>query len=446
MKKIFTPLMLILLFVALSVASAQDDVIEIDFVHIFSDDLRPGVIQGIVDEFEAQNPGVVVNAYSTSADSDYGEVFNSALDNADLGDAPSIVQVEERLTQQAIDFGYFVPISDYASEEQMASLDDLVPTVRAFYELDDQFWGMPWNVSNPVFYYNADAFEAAGLDPAQPPRTFEEVTEYCEAIMAANEELAACINWPMGTWFAEQWMAMQNMPILNNDNGRSARATETLYDSPEMLTIASWWDELDANGYYTYSGRVGDDNGEGISFLTGRTAMHINSTAGLTLFQNFAQFQLGVSPLPIPNEDATNGMVIGGGSLWVMADQTEEQIQASVDFIFFLTDTANDMAWHKGTGYIPVRVSSVEALEEEGYYEENPFFRVAVDQMLNSEDNIATAGSVMGPAQLVRENLIGAFQQIVNGEADSEEAIQEALTAAKERADAELAEYNSFFE
>ncbi len=446
MKKLLISLMLILAFGALSIASAQDDVIEIDFIHIFSDDLRPGVIQEIVDEFQAQNPGIIVNAYSTNSDSDYGEVFNSALDNADLGDAPSVVQVEERLTQQAIDFGYFVPISDYASEEQLASLDDLIPNVRAFYQLDDQFWGMPWNVSNPILYYNKDMFTAAGLDPEQPPQTFDEILTACEALVAANTELAACVNWPMATWLPEQWVSMQNAIVLNNDNGRDGRATETLYNNEAMLNVVSWWDELDANGYYTYTGRVGDDNGEGIAFLTGRTAIHMNSTAGLTLFQNFAQFELGVSALPLPDESATNGLTLGGGSLWVMADQTEEQIQASVDFVFFLTDTANDMKWHKGTGYIPVRNSSIEALEEEGYYEENPFFRVAVDQMLNSESNVATAGSIMGPAQVVRDELIGAFQQIIDGEADTPEELESILSSAKERADAELQEYNSFFE
>lgn len=451
MKRLFAPLVVLLVFIIAPVFAtiAQDeneDIIELDFVHIFSDDLRPAVIQEIIDDYQAENPNVVINSYSTNANSDYEEVFRSALDNADLGEAPNIVQVEERLTQQAIDFGYFRSISELATEEQLASLDDMLPTVKSYFTVDGELWGLPWNVSNPILYYNKDAFESAGLDTENPPRTFEEVTAACEQLMANNDSLEACINWPLSAWYPEQWMSMQNALLLNNENGRAARATETFYDSEPMMNIARWWDNLDAQGYYSYTGRLGDDNGEGIAFLTGRTAMHINSTAGITLFQNFAQFDLGAGAMPIPDEDATNGVTVGGASVWVMEDQTEAEMEAAVDFIFYLTNTQNTIRWHQGTGYMPIRESAYEQLQEEGFYEENPFFQIAIDQLRNSADNPAAAGSVMGPAQLVRGHLVSAFQLLMDGEQDSEEAIQEALSNAKARADEELAEYNRDFQ
>ncbi len=447
MKKLFAPLLLLMILSIGSVVSAQDDeIITIDFVHIFSDDLRPLVIQEVIDAFEAENPHIKVNAYSTNADSDYDEVFLSALDNADLGQAPSIVQVEEGLTRQAIDFAYFIPISDVASEEQLATLDDLLPTVLGFYQIEDELWGMPWNVSNPTLYYNRDAFAAAGLDPDVPPATFADLLAACEALMTPDTTFTSCINWPMTTWFVEQWFAMQNEQFINNDNGRSARATETYFNSDSMLEIMKWWDQLDANGYFSYSGRLRDMNGEGIAFLTQRTAMHINSSAGLSLFVNFSQFDLGVAPLPLPHADATNGVTVGGGGLWIMADQTEEQIQASVDFIFFLTNTENDMKWHKGTGYVPIRQSSYQALLEEGYYEENPFYGVAVEQLANSPSNIASSGAVIGPSNEVRDHLLAAFQLMIDGAETSDEQLATLLDNAKTRADAELADYNRDFE
>jgi sn-glycerol 3-phosphate transport system substrate-binding protein len=448
LRKLFAPLLLLMILSIGSMVNAQDDdIITIDFVHIFSDDLRPLVIQEVIEAFEAENPHVKVNAYSTNADSDYTEVFLSALDNADLGQAPSIVQVEEGLTRQAIDFGYFIPISDVASEEQLATLDDLLPTVLGFYQIEDELWGMPWNVSNPTLYYNRTAFEAAGLDPDVAPVTFEDLFTACEAIMATPDNtFSACVNWPMSTWFVEQWFAMQNELFVNNDNGRSARATETYFNNDIMLEIAKWWDRLDANGYFTYSGRIGDMNGEGIAFLTQRTAIHINSSAGLSLFTNFAQFELGVAPLPLPHADATNGVTVGGGGLWIMADQTEEQIQAAVDFIFFLTNTENDMKWHKGTGYVPIRQSSYDALLEEGYYEEYPFYAVAVQQLANSQANIASSGAVIGPSNEVRNHLLAAFQLMVDGAETSEEQLATLLENAKTRGDDELADYNRDFE
>ncbi len=33
---------------------------------------------------------------------------------------------------------------------------------------------MPFNVSNPVFYFDKNAFRKAGLDPDKPPATLDE--------------------------------------------------------------------------------------------------------------------------------------------------------------------------------------------------------------------------------------------------------------------------------
>ena len=439
-------------------SSAQEATIELDFVHIFSDDLRPGVLQGIIDEYQAMNPNVKINAYSTNADSDYDEIFNSAMANADLGNAPSIVQVEDGLTQQAIDYGYFVPISDYATEEQMATLDDVFPSILSYFVEGDVLWSMPWNISNPVLYYNKDMFTAAGLDPENPPRTFAEIDAACDALMSAIPELRACVNWAMSSWYVEQWVAMSNELFINNDNGRSARATEALFTSQTMLDIVTWWDSLDGKGYFTYSGRLNDMNGEGATFLTGCagksvkggcTAMTINSTAGITLIQGYSQrlgFQLGIGRLPTPSDTATNGVSIGGGSLFVSVDQSDEEIQAAVDFIFFLTNTENAAKWHQGTGYMPIRQSSFDLGIEAGFYDENPFFRIAIDQLAETIPNPASAGAVMGPNTAVKRELLTTLQELMNGQIDTPETILEKLTSANERANAEMADYNRDFE
>jgi sn-glycerol 3-phosphate transport system substrate-binding protein len=148
----------------------------------------------------------------------------------------------------------------------------------------------------------------------------------------------------------------------------------------------------------------------------------------------------------LPDEDATNGLTVGGASLFVSIDQTEEEMQASADFIFFLTSTPNDMLWHMGSGYIPTRTSSYNNLVEEGYYEENPRFQVAVDQLIDTELNVASAGAVIGPSDLVREELISAFRLVINGEDETTEQLQAALDTAKIRADEILEDYNRDFE
>ncbi|MCS6871008.1 MAG: ABC transporter substrate-binding protein [Anaerolineae bacterium] len=434
----------LLALAVLGAPTQAQEKIEIKFVHIFGgqQDSRAQVVEAIAEVFMEQNPNITVTVSSTSTD--YLELFNNAILAAEQGQAPHIVQVEDSLIQLATDSGFFHLISDIATPEQLATLDDLLPTVRAYYTLGGKLVGMPWNASNPILYYNRNMFEQAGLDPNAPPKTFAEVLETCEKIMAKKETLGitACINFPISSWFAEQWMAMQNALFVNNDNGRSARATEVFFTSPEMLRIAQFYRDMREKGYYTYTGRVNDYNGEGITFLSKRTAMTISSTAGLTLFQRFSRaqgFELGTAPLITPGPDADNGVTVGGGSVWVTKGHSDAETKAAVDFIFFLTDTENDIKWHKGSGYFPIRQSSIERLTAEGWFEKNPPFAIAINQLRQSRNNIANAGFVVGPSAEVRSALMKGLQSIVDG-AETPEA---AMAAAKQAAERALADYNA---
>ncbi len=437
--------LLLALIVGVMPLSAQDRAIQIEFVHIFGgeNDDRGELIQAVADAFMAERTDVQVTVSSPSTD--YTELFNTALLSAQQGSAPEIVLVEEGLTQLAYDSQLFVPVEGIASAEQLASLEDVIPQLLNFYRIEGALWSMPWNASNPLLYYNRGMFEAAGLDPDAPPTTFDEILAACEAIMSLPEDTrptGGCINWPMSTWFAEQWVAMQGGLFVNNDNGRAARASEALFTSPEMLTVVNWFKQLGDAGYYVYSGTPDDYNGEGQAFLGKNTAMTINSTAGIGLFQRFSGvfgIDLGIAPLPAPNADATNGGTIGGGSLWVTAGHTDEETRAAIDFIFFLTTTDYDMQWHQGTGYFPVRQTSLDALSESGWFDENPAYRIAIDQLQAQGGNVANAGAVIGPAPEVRGALIQALQSIVDGGQD----VTASLEAAKAAADAALADYNA---
>jgi len=505
--------LIVLLLAVLVTPLAAQDTIEIEFVHIFGSegDTRADVIREIADDFEAlpgnENIDIVIRSTST----DYTEVFNAALLAADQGNAPHIVQVEEGLTQLAADSGFFLPIGELASEEQLASVEGILPVVANYYRVGDTLWSMPWNSSNPVLYYNKTITDVLQIEISPTdPMTFSEFKAVCDQIQsvemliqAVNAGYTHCANWPMVSWFPEQWMAMQNAVVANNENGRDGRATEMFYTSPEMQQIVEWWAEMTADGHFTYTGAQGDYNGEGALFGTGATTFHINSTAGITLFvAGFAGAgaELGIAPLPVPDEEADNGVTMGGASLWVTAGHSDEETQVAVDFIFYLTNAENDQRWHQGSGYFPVREASIEALTEGGlwatpdgipYLEDGsvatvpeevpvelvwlqslaqgqlalgvdgppaddaqpvswfgtfPFFRIAVDQLANSNNNVATQGAIIGPSTEVRTALTDAIQSVVNSilnEDASPVSVTDALEAAKTRADAALAAYNA---
>lgn len=451
MKKTLFLLMVFLLAVSLVPMIGQPgrtqarQQVEITFVHIFPDDrdVRRTLIEEIVAAYMAEHPDVSITIQSTSED--YADVFEGAVRAASQGAAPHLIQVEDSLTQIAIDSQYFAKMSDFATDEQLATVPDIIEPMRNFYGMtESEFWMLPWNASNPIMYYNPVVFEAAGLDPDTPPQTFDEIMAACDAIMAANvDKIEACINWPVNSWLPEQWVSMQNALFVNNENGRAERATESLLDSPEMLAVLTWWKEMADKGYFTYSGTPGDYYGEGLMFVTGKTAIVLSTSAGITNTITFGELMGKFTPrityFPKPYAEATNGVTAGGAALWVMAGHPDDETQAAVDFAFYLTNTQNMSAWHKASGYYPVRQSSIDALLAEGWFDENPAFYVPLDQLLGHAPNPANAGMRIGAATQVRGAVIDAALSVIDGGEDPAAA----LAAAKQRADKAIDEYNS---
>lgn len=435
MKKVFLGLMIVgLLLSALPAISAQDEVMEIRFVHVFGDENRQGLLNDVIAAYEAEHPNVKIIAENPS--NSYNDVLDAALLGAEQGNPPHIVHLFEVGSQEVLDTGIFIPVSQVATEEQLATLEDVIDPVRNYYTFGEEVWSLPWNSSNPILYYNKDIFEAAGLDTENPPDTFSEVMAACDQIMATEGlELQGCIGWNMHSWFIEQLVAEQGATLVNNENGRAERATEAELDSEAMLNVFTWWKELDDKGYYIYTGAKEDWDGSDALFAGQQVAMHITSTADLRNIAEAATeagFDHGTGFLPIPDDSERNGTVIGGASLWLTDGHPQEELEAAVDFMLFLGNTENMVTWHKGTGYFPVRYSSIEALEAEGWFEQNPTFKTAFDQLTTTIPGPATSGAVIGPFREIRDIIESAGQLLVDQGVSPEDALAEADALADE--------------
>ena len=426
--------MLALAIPLLALAQAQT---QLDFWHAFTDEPRSNWIEERAAEWSEQNPDFVMNVASKGS---YPETLQATILGARQGDTPHVVQVYEIGSQLALDAGIFTPVAEVAGD---FDLSDYIEPVINYYTIDGQINSIPFNSSSPILYSNKTLMERAGLDPENPPQTYGEILSACETI-AASEVSADCFGVSLNGWFFEQWMAQQGAPLLNNDNGRAERATEANYTGEAFQNIASFFKELNDAGYYTYTGTLEDWDGSDAIFTNQEAVFHITSTADLGNLTTAAEengFELGAGLLPIADDAERNGVVIGGASLWLMGDKPTEEQTAALDFVLYMTNTENMVSWHKLTGYYPVRNSSVDALEAEGWFEQNPNYRVAFDQLLDTQVNSATAGALSGNMQELRAITEETMQRIFNGA-----AVDAELERAATLAEARLAEYNSNFQ
>ncbi len=416
-----------------------EDAVVIDFWHAFGGG-RKLLIERMVADFNYTHPKIYVRVENKGS---YRDTLNAAILAAQQGNPPHIVQIFEIGSQLALDSGIFVPIEDLVIGPEFQP-DDYIEGVANYYNIGGKFNSMPWNSSNPILYYNKDIFRAAGLDPEKPPQTFEEMLSMCETIVSSGAA-KNCVSWPLHSWFFEQWMANMGAELANNGNGRDARATEVYLTGDAAKTIVSWWKEMYDKGYYAYSGKLEDWDGADAIFVSGQAAMEITSTSDVVNRQNDAAangFELGTSYLPYPASSERQGVVVGGASLWLTGGHPDEEMQAAKDFVIWFTNTENSIRWHKATGYFPIRKSAVQVLEIENWFERNPAYRAAFDQLLNTKPTRATQGALIGAFPEVRTIIEQAVEKVLADQA----SVDDALAEAKAQADKAIEEYNKSVE
>ena len=368
--------------------------VEITFWHSMNRALGETLTK-LTDEFNSSQKDVKVNLVNQI---DYQQTFQKYKAGLSSGDLPDVVQLQETEQQQMIDTQTVLPAGVCAKADKY-SFADFLPRIISYFTVEGTQYAMPFNNSGPVLFYNKKAFTAAGLDPEKPPTTLDEVRSAAEKLKGNGVEAPLGLKTEPG--YFEHWRAMANKLYVNNSNGRKARATKTVYNDATGREIFSWLSGMVKDGLATTNADLGTgafDNLLGIQ--SGSHAMAFDTSAVLGTITsvlsaaNNPDIEIGVAPLPGPSHKG--GVLVSGGSLYMVNKSAPAKQAAAWKFLKFLDEPENMTTWAIGTGYIPIRKSSANSAEMQEYWAQNPTYKVAYDQLLTGPTNPATSGSVIG--------------------------------------------------
>lgn len=409
-------------------AAAEEGPTTITFWHAMSGS-RQDVVNDLVSTFNEQHPDVEVTAEYTGS---YAETLTKALAAIRAGEPPTIVQVYEVGTQTMLDSGAIVPVYELAPDD--FDWSEVVQPVMDYYSVDGNLYSMPFNSSTAMLYYNKDVFSEAGLDPEQPPQTFEEVFEYGQQIVESGAAAGGIsFGWP--AWIFEQMHAYHGQLYANNANGRDGLATEVLFNQDFGVRVLTEWQKWAQEGVLIYGGREYSANDP---FLAGEFAMLVQSTSSLGGILNRAEFEVGTTFLPRLQGDYPEGnSVIGGGSLWALEGHEPAEYDAAWEFLQYSFSPERAKIWHKETGYFPISNTAYEELQEEGWFEEEPNHATAFNQILGGADTPAARGVLLGNFVQIRDITGTAIEEALVNNMDP----QAALDQAAEESNRVLEEY-----
>jgi sn-glycerol 3-phosphate transport system substrate-binding protein len=364
-------------------------------------------------------------------------------------DRPNLVQMPEYTLQLLADSDTVVPVQSCVNAEGY-SLDDFVPRATAYYTLRGALQGMPFNVSNPVLYYNRAAFEQAGLDPDDPPTSLEDLRSASEKLVQSGVvKYGLALDHSIdggGGWFLEQWLAKAGELYANNENGRAAPATNVLFAGTAGVELLTFLQDMVIDGLAI---DVGPNTSlpDNLLKLVDKepAAMTIHTTAALGSVLSIldaggypvTSADVGIGPMPGPTVNP--GVLVGGASLWLPIGKGDAETAAAWDYIKYLVAPEQQSQWAADTGYVPVRQSATELPPIKDVYTADPRFKVGYDQLLAAADTPVEAGPVLGPQREVRILTANAVESILVGRSD----VAQTLTGAARQSDLLIANWAS---
>ncbi|MFZ3250041.1 MAG: ABC transporter substrate-binding protein [Pseudolabrys sp.] len=377
------------------------------------------IIDGYAAAFEKENPGIKIKAIYAGT---YQDTLVKALTAFKSGDPPDIAVLLSTDMFTLID------------EDAITSFDGLVTTdsdkawLKSFYpafmensQTGGKTWGIPFQRSTIVMFWNKDAFKAAGLNPEKAPDNWGELV--ADGTKLTKRDAAGNVS----QWAVEipssgfpYWL-FQGLTTANNVRLMNEAGTETYFDKPAVIEALQFWVDLSRKHKIQPAGTI-EWGTTPKDFFEGKTAVMWTTTGNLTNVKKNAAFPFGVAMLPAHQG---RGSPTGGGNFYFFNKMTNEKRAAAFKFVKWMTTPERTADWGIATGYIAVRPDAWETPAMKKYVEDFPSAAVARDQLKYAVAELSTHDN-----QRVTKALNDGIQAALAGTKTPEEAMKNAQQEA----------------
>ena len=372
------------------------------------------VVDGMIEGFEKENPDIDVEAIYAG---NYDDTRVRALSAINSGEAPQLSVLFSIDAYDLIEQDLIVPFDDVVTgEDGQKWLDSFYPALMKNGQIDGKTWGIPFQQSTIVMYYNKDMFKEVGLDPNAPPATWEALVENAKALTKDGRWgiMVPSTGYP---YWMFQCFAIQNGKELMNSEG-----TETYFTDPKVVEALEFWRGLATDAKVMPEGTV-EWGTLRQAFLQGQTAMMWHSTGNLSAVKKDATFDFGVAMLPA---NVQPGSPTGGGNFYLFKGSDEAEQQAALKLVQYMTAPDRAAEWSIATGYVGVSPAAYETKALQDYTKSFPPALVARDQLEVAIPEFSTYETAR-----VREALNNAIQATLTGSKSAEEALGEAQATSE---------------
>lgn len=378
------------------------------------------LIDAYAADFNKEHPAIkVLPIYAGS----YQDTIVKALTAHKAGTPPVASVLLSTDTFTLIDEDAVVPIDDFVkTAEDKAWLGSFYKAFLLNGQVGGKTWGVPFQRSTVVLYWNKELFKEAGLDPNKPPANWTELLAMAGKLTkkdASGKVTQYGIQVPSSgfPYWLFQGFTTQNDAILANEAGNAVR-----YDDPKVVEALQFWVDL-SRKHGVHPAGVVEWGTTPKDFMERKVAMIWTTTGNLTNIRNNARFDFGVAMLPAGKR---RGSPTGGGNFFIFKKASAAQQQAAFRFARWLTTPERAAQWGIDTGYVAVSPAAWDTPAMKKYAADFPPATVARDQLPHAVAELSTHDN-----QRVTKALNDGLQAALTGAKTPEQAMKDAQKEAE---------------
>jgi sn-glycerol 3-phosphate transport system substrate-binding protein len=373
------------------------------------------IIDSFVADFQTGNPGIKVTPIYAGT---YQDTLTKAQTALKAGSGPQMAVLLSTDVFSLIDDDLILPIDTLGADKVW--LGGFYPAFLKNGEIGGHIWGVPFQRSTIVLYWNKDAFRDAGLNPDQPPETWRDHAEFAAKLTRVKdgqtERWGAEIPSTAFTYWLFQALATEAGGTLANAAGN---ATE--FASAPCVEALQYWIDLGTK-YHAHPPGIVEWGTTPRDFLEQKAAMIWTTTGNLSNLRANAKFPFGVAMLPAGKR---RGSPTGGGNFYLFKSANEVQRSACLRFLRWISGPERAARWGIETGYVATRPDAWETDAMRKYAAAFPPAAVARDQLQYAVPELSTHDN-----QRVTQALNDGLQAALTGKLAPEAALQQAQGTA----------------
>ena len=351
----------------------------------------------------------------------YAAAVQSAIAAYRAGRQPTIVQASGSDTLTLMLSGAFYPVyrlmTDHGHDLEAVSFINGV--VENFGSGKGYLYGMPFNVSTPVMYYNVSMFQKAGIE--RPPETWEQFEKDMQTLRSSGVDCPYAESPHAWTHLA-QLHAMHNSPVATKNNGFEGLDARYDFQALQIEHIELLKRMHDKKLMHIYGPLMGKSSGISAreAFASGRCAVSTSSIAGHATVYSLADPTLdwAVAKMPVHENYRRHNSYVDGAALWVFKGRPDEEYDAAAAFLKYLTSTDAQKFWASVTGYMPLTLDAYESLKADGFYTKPEYAGrdVAIESVGIS--NLPTRGVRLGNFNQMQSIWKEELDRVITGRKD----------------------------